>query len=143
MAEAVPFQLVQLHRCNRKEYYMKKSIFIGETQTAFVSNAATALRYKQIFKRDLLKDLGRLDGKEDIERLDAIEYITKLAYVMNMQAQNRIKEASEDNYVDWLENFEEQDFQNEDTIMRILGIWNKNLTPTSEQKNAQSPQQEK
>ena len=119
---------------------MKKIIAIGETQVQLISNAATAIRYKQIFKRDLLKDLGRINGKEDIEQLDAIEYISKLAYVMNMQAQSIIKEANEDNYVKWLENFEEQDFQNVDTIMEIIRVWNRNLATTSEQKNGQSPQ---
>lgn len=119
---------------------MKKIVAIGETQVQLVSNAATAIRYKQIFKRDLLKDLGRLDGKENIDQLDAINYVTQLAYVMNMQAQNLVKTASEDNYIEWLENFEEYDFQNEDTIMEILGVWNRNLTTTGEQKNGQSPQ---
>ncbi|MCM1273193.1 MAG: hypothetical protein NC225_12325 [Clostridium sp.] len=119
---------------------MKKIIAIGETQVALVSNAATGLRYKQIFKSDVLKDLGRLDGKEDIEQLDAINYISQLAYVMNMQGKGTIKEASEENYIEWLENFEEEDFQNENTIMEILGVWNKNLKTTSEPKNGQSPQ---
>lgn len=122
---------------------MKKIVTIGENQVALESNAATGLRYKQLFKADLLKDLGRLDEKEDMDQMDAINYISQLAYVMNMQAQKLIKEASEDNYVGWLENFEEADFQNEDTIMEILGVWNRNLITTSEQKNAQSPQQEK
>lgn len=122
---------------------MKKIVTIGENQVALESNAATGLRYKQIFKADLLKELGRLDEKEDIDQMDAINYIAQLAYVMNMQAQKLIKEASEDNYVGWLENFEEPDFQNEDTIMEIIGVWNRNIRTTSEQKNVQSPQQEK
>lgn len=122
---------------------MKKIIAIGETQVALISNAATGIRYKQVFKRDVLKDLGRLDGKENIDQLDAINYISQLAYIMNMQGNGTIKNASEENYIDWLENFEEEDFQNEDTIMGILGVWNKNLIQTSEQKNGQSPQQER
>lgn len=122
---------------------MKKIVAIGENQVALESNAATGLRYKQVFRADLLKDLGKLDGKEDIDQLDAINYIAQLTYIMNMQSQGQAKAANEDNYVEWLEQFEEQDFQNEDTSMEILGVWNRNLTTSSEQKNGQSPQQER
>ena len=122
---------------------MKKIVTIGENQVALESNAATGLRYKQVFQADLLKDLGKLDTKEDIDQLDAINYIAQLTYIMNMQSQGQAKAANEDNYIEWLEQFEEQDFQNEDTIMEILGVWNRNLTATSKQKNGQSPQQER
>lgn len=122
---------------------MKKIVTIGENQVALESNAATGLRYKQVFQADLLKDLGKLDRKEDIEQLDAINYIAQLTYIMNMQSQGQVKAANEHNYIEWIEQFEEQDFQNEDTIMEILGVWNRNLAATSEQKNGQSPQQER
>ena len=119
---------------------MKRIVTIGEKQVALESNAATGLRYKQVFRADLLKDLGKLDTKEDIDQLDAINYIAQLTYIMNMQSQGKAKEANEDNYIEWIEQFEEQDFQNEDTMMEILGVWNRNLATTSEQKNGQSPQ---
>ena len=107
---------------------------------AVESNAATAIRYKQIFKRELLKDLAMLENVEDVDKLDAIEYTSKLAYVMNMQNRKEIKEASEEGYIAWMEEFEEADFQDPAAITSILNVWNRNITTTSELKKNQSQQ---
>ena len=119
---------------------MRSVIRIGQREVAVESNAATAIRYKQIFKRELLKDLAKLEDVEDVDKLDAIEYTSKLAYVMNMQNRKEIKEASEEGYIAWMEEFEEADFQDPAAITSILNVWNRNITTTSELKKDQSPQ---
>lgn len=119
---------------------MKSVISIGQREVAVESNAATAIRYKQIFRRDLLKDIAKLENVEDADKLDAIEYTSKLAYVMNMQNRKEIPTASEDSYITWMEEFEEADFQNPVTITSILNVWNRNITTTSELKKDKSPQ---
>lgn len=113
---------------------MRSVIRIGQREVAVESNAATAIRYKQIFKRELLKDLAKLENVEDVDKLDAIEYTSKLAYVMNMQNRKEIKEASEEGYIAWMEEFEEADFQDPAAITSILNVWNRNITTTSELK---------
>jgi hypothetical protein len=119
---------------------MRSVIRIGKREVAVESNAATAIRYKQIFKRELLKDLAMLENVEDVDKLDAIEYTSKLAYVMNMQNRKEIKEASEEGYIAWMEEFEEADFQDPAAITSILNVWNRNITTTSELKKNQSQQ---
>ena len=119
---------------------MRSVIRIGKREEAVESNAATAIRYKQIFKRELLKDLAMLENVEDVDKLDAIEYTSKLAYVMNMQNRKEIKEASEEGYIAWMEEFEEADFQDPAAITSILNVWNRNITTTSELKKNQSQQ---
>ena len=106
---------------------MRSVIRIGQREVAVESNAATAIRYKQIFKRELLKDLAKLENVEDVDKLDAIEYTSKLAYVMNMQNRKEIKEASEEGYIAWMEEFEEADFQDPAAITSILNVWNRNI----------------
>lgn len=117
---------------------MRSVIRIGQREVAVESNAATAIRYKQIFKRELLKDLAKLENVEDVDKLDAIEYTSKLAYVMNMQNRKEIKEASEEGYIAWMEEFEEADFQDPAAITSILNVWNRNITTTSELKKTKA-----
>lgn len=119
---------------------MKSVIRIGNREVAVESNAATGIRYKQIFKRELLKDLAKLENVDDMEKLDAVEYTSKLAYVMHMQNRKEVKEASEEGYIDWMEEFEEVDFQDPATIISILNVWNRNITTTSDLKKELSPQ---
>lgn len=119
---------------------MRSVIRIGQREVAVESNAATAIRYKQIFKRELLKDLAKLENVEDVDKLDAIEYTSKLAYVINMQNRKEIKEASEEGYIAWMEEFEEADFQDPAAITSILNVWNRNIKTTSELKKNQSQQ---
>lgn len=138
-----PIFLAKIKSCTgatELEDTMRSVIRIGQREVAVESNAATAIRYKQIFKRELLKDLAKLENVEDVDKLDAIEYTSKLAYVMNMQNRKEIKEASEEGYIAWMEEFDEADFQDPAAITSILNVWNRNITTTSELKKDQSPQ---
>lgn len=119
---------------------MLKTINIGERQVSLEANAATGIRYKQIFGQDILKKLAKMETVDDIDKIDAIQDIAKLAYVMNKQANKSVKEASEDDYISWMEGFEEQDFQDRSTIIDVLCIWNRNFATMSELKNEPSPQ---
>lgn len=119
---------------------MIKTINIGERQVSLEANAATGIRYKQIFGQDVLKKLAKMETADDIEKIDAIQDIAKLAYVMNKQASKTVKEASEDDFITWMEEFEEQDFQDRNTVIDILCIWNRNFSSLSELKNEPSPQ---
>lgn len=122
---------------------MKKIIKIGENQISLVSNAATSLRYKSTFGKDLLKEMAKLDKVEDIDKIDAVDMLQRLAYIMNLQAGGKAAEANETDFVNWLEQFEESDFQDTETIVEILAVWNKNVRTTSELKKEVSPQHEK
>jgi hypothetical protein len=89
---------------------MIQTIQIGDNggELRLAANAATPLRFKQLFKLDLLKILSDLSQENSAE---LVEPITKLAYVMNMQAKGENMNAlSEDGFFEWLEGFEPMDF---------------------------------
>ena len=128
---------------------MVNTIRIGIKDIQLKSTATTAFRYKQIFGSDLKKDMVKLSEevkkkKDDNSKgLDMVYMVMQLAYVMQCQAKDEIKTASIEKYYDWLDDYEEDDFLNTDTINGILCAWNKSLESTSELKNQQSPQIER
>lgn len=90
----------------------------GETtQVPMNANAATVIRYKTIFNEDLTKNIVNVmhslttkSMDNDDEKIEAIgeldtDTISKLGYVMNMQALNKTKEANREDYIDWLGKF--------------------------------------
>lgn len=121
---------------------MYRVVKIGSRDVPLRSTGTTQIRYKQVFRRDILIDLAKMDNKDDAEKIAAIDYIKELAYIMHMQAEGEIKKAGYDDYIEWLDGFEESDFQDEKTIQDILSTWNKNLESGSEQKKDESPQAE-
>lgn len=95
----------------------------GETKAVeMMANAATVIRYKAIFHEDLQKSITKVlsnlygsNAKTDEEGLEVYgdidtEVISKLAYVMNKQAEDGIKKASLEDYINWLEGFEPMAF---------------------------------
>lgn len=91
-------------------------IVIDGIEMEFSANAATPIRYKQIFGRDLLREA------QDTENSDYYEMITQLAYVLNRQG-NKIgfKDTTFGDYVEWLEKFSPMAFI--DVADDIIGVW--------------------
>lgn len=105
----------------------------GPAEKKFTANAATAIRYKQLFGADLGIALGKLLEQADMSMLQSIQNekvttdeinpemmqiliwlttsglsdtIKKLAYIENMQAEKAdLPRLSEDDYIEWLELF--------------------------------------
>ena len=83
---------------------MLKEIKIGAHNVNFLSNGATPLYFKQIFKSDLLKDLNG-DGLEIAQ-----DKIPELAFVMAKQAEKaNMMQLNYESFVDWLTQFEPLD----------------------------------
>lgn len=119
---------------------MRKTITIGTREVDLASNAATAILYKQTFHEDLLKTVTNLSTASS-DMLDAVEKIQRLAFIMSKQAEGKpfsalSKELTEDSFIEWLCGFEESDFQAPETLLGIIGVWNKNFESASEAKNA-------
>lgn len=69
-------------------------------ELAMAANAATPIRYKQIFHEDLMRQF------EDAEHMDYYSVVTQLAYIMHTQAEKKgFAAASFDNFVTWLSGF--------------------------------------
>lgn len=82
---------------------MQKEITIAGQTLALSANAATPVRYKMIFSEDLLKDLSATESSET----DLPDVVSKLTYVMNKQALQNTTNLSFDDYLQWLEGFED------------------------------------
>ena len=87
---------------------LQKTITIGDKQVHFRSSATVPRLYRIKFKRDIFKDLSKLeasykktseDGAFAIEDLEIFENV---AYIMAYHADNSIP----DNINDWLDQFE-------------------------------------
>lgn len=118
---------------------MRANVTVGSVELDLLSNGATAIIYKNAFHIDLLKALATMK-EEDAGSDHTFEIITRLAYVMNMQATKPFKELmnslTDEAFIEWLWQFETDDFQNAEVILNIMSLWNRNIKGTSTAKNA-------
>ena len=99
-------------------------INIDGREMEFAANAATPIRFKQIFKTDLMRMF------QDTESVEYYEAVTQLAYVMNAQAEkNGFNGKSFDDYCTWLEGFTPMAFLN--VAEEIVNVWAESETTTS------------
>lgn len=94
---------------------MNKTLAIDGKDMEFAANAATPIRFNQVFREDLMK----------VAQGDNADYygtITKLAYIMNAQARGEgYKDMNFDAFVEWLEGFSSMAFV--DKADEIIEIW--------------------
>ena len=88
---------------------LKKVINVGGKEVAFRSSATVPRLYRAKFKRDIFKDLAKLESsykgsKEDGEEfaIDDLEIFENVAYIMAYHADHTIPA----NIDDWLDQFE-------------------------------------
>lgn len=96
---------------------MEKKVTIGDKEVLFKANASTPLRYRAMFKSDLLKDMERLQKEND----DTTP-VLQLAFVMAKQADPTL---NLDIY-DWLDQFEMIPFYN--AMPEFLALWGESNT---------------
>ncbi len=88
---------------------MIKSINIGGQDLLLASNGATPIRFKQIFKQDLMVAFSKIDTKE-VDGAESLELTEKLAFIMNKQATIKDKKEwtsiSYDDFIEFTEGFE-------------------------------------
>ena len=117
---------------------LEKTITVGDKQVKFRSSATIPRLYRIKFKRDIFKDLSRLestyakkkneDGSFAIEDLEIFENV---AYIMAYHADHSIP----DNIDDWLDQFEM--FSIYEILPEILELWGSNLvTDVASKKNS-------
>ena len=116
---------------------LEKTVNISGTEVRFRSSAAIPRLYRIKFKRDIFKDLAKLeasykgkttgDGEIPIEDLEIFENV---AYVMAYHADHSIP----GNIGDWLDQFEM--FSIYEVLPEILELWGTNLiTDVNAKKN--------
>ena len=117
---------------------LEKTVTIGDKEVKFRSSATIPRLYRIKFKRDIFKDLSKLeasyskkkneDGSFAIEDLEIFENV---AYIMAYHADPTIP----DNIDDWLDQFEM--FSINEILPEILELWGSNLvTDVASKKNS-------
>ena len=117
---------------------LEKTVTIGDKEVRFRSSATIPRLYRIKFKRDIFKDLSKLeasyskkkneDGSFAIEDLEIFENV---AYIMAYHADHTIP----DNIDDWLDQFEM--FYIYEVLPEILEMWGSNLvTDVASKKNS-------
>ena len=103
---------------------------ISGAEIGMVSNAATVYIYKRAYREDIVKEMNAL-SEDDPD----LEKIWKLGYIQHLQTKKPFKEildtVNEDDFVDWLQNFEPYDM---DAIHEILRIFQGQQKTSSEPK---------
>lgn len=113
---------------------MFKEVNVGGKPFPMVANAATAIRYKQVFGRDLLKEMTSEDG------VNVAGIVQELGYIMAMAgAGEDMNKLNQETYVSWLEGFEALDFYEEETAVDIMNLWqgNREVSATAKKKPEQ------
>ena len=117
---------------------LEKTVTIGDKQVRFRSSASVPRLYRIKFKRDIFKDLARLEksfwenGGEDgsMMEIDDLEIFENVAYIMAYHADPTIPSTINE----WLEQFEM--FSIYQVLPEILDLWGANIfTDVQSKKN--------
>lgn len=107
----------------------------SEIPTPLLANAATAIRFKQIFGVDLLSKFANAQTETENGTKYEIDFIPELAYIMAMQAkQDRtaLDKLNRTSFIDWLEQYDSFAFEN--AAEEIINVYVSNLPGSSEAK---------
>ena len=108
---------------------LEKVVTIGDKEVRFRSSAAIPRLYRIKFKRDIFKDLSKLEksfqkkGGEEISALEIedLEIFENVAYIMALHADSSIPGTIDE----WLDQFEM--FSIYEVLPEILELWGSNL----------------
>ena len=121
---------------------LTKTVTIGDRDVTFKSSAAIPRLYRIKFRRDIFKDLNRLEKsyKERTEEgdqleIEDLEIFENVAYIMALHADPTIPGTIEE----WLDQFEM--FSIYEILPEILELWGSNLfTDLTQSKKPGAPQ---
>lgn len=120
---------------------LKKTVNVGGKEVTFKSSAAIPRMYRIKFKRDIFKDLTRLEksykdqgGEGDGFEIEDLEIFENVAYIMALHADPSIPNTIDE----WLDQFEM--FSIYQVLPEILELWGSNLfTDATAKKNSVVP----
>ena len=116
---------------------IQKTVKVGNTEVTFRSSASIPRLYRIKFRRDIFKDLSRLeksykekdDGSKELE-IEDLEIFENVAYIMACHADPSVPDTIDE----WLDQFEM--FSLYEVLPEILELWGSNLfTEVSSKKN--------
>lgn len=115
---------------------MFDKITIGNVEIPMTANAATAIRYQQVFHEDLLALFART-----MEDSEAIYVSQKLGFIMKCQAEKAdFSLVNYDQFIEWLEQFNALDFTG--AALPIIKLFQANEKTLSTPKKKAAPPKE-
>ena len=117
---------------------LEKTVAVGDKEVKFRSSATIPRLYRIKFKRDIFKDLSKLEASYSKKKnedgyfaIEDLEIFENVAYIMAYHADHSIP----DNIDDWLDQFEM--FSIYEILPEILELWGSNLvTDVASKKNS-------
>lgn len=117
---------------------MNRTLKVGNRELTLESNAGTALFYKRIFRKDIIKIISGMS--EDDSIVDMSDLSMELCFVMSKQGEgigiSSMLSLTYDDYVEWVCSFSSDAFMNANVITQVMETWQSNNETTSEVKNA-------
>ena len=115
---------------------LEKTVKVGDMDVKFRSSATIPRLYRIKFKRDIFKDLSKLEktfkANDEAFEIEDLEIFENVAYIMAYHADKSIPGSIED----WLDQFEM--FSIYEILPEILELWGANLeTEVQSKKNFQ------
>ena len=112
---------------------------LGKKEVPMMANAATPIRYRQVFGKNILQYfLGNAADEE------TTAMVSELAYIMARAGENAdMNKLNIDDYIKWLEDFGPMDFVTEKNARAIMAIYQGNEGTSSTAKKNQGRQSEK
>ena len=116
---------------------LSKTVKVGDREVTFKSSAAIPRMYRIKFKRDIFKDLTKLeksykdkgDGIKELE-IEDLEIFENVAYIMALHGDSNTPSSIDE----WLDQFEM--FSIYEILPEILELWGSNLfTDVKSRKN--------
>lgn len=109
-----------------------------EKEVSFLSTGTTAIRFKQIFHKDLMPSITKLLKDEELNPDVDLIVGQELAFVMNKQAEGRnMNTVTYEEYLTWIDEYDSASlFQN---IADFIKIYTGSRGSTSEPKKEEEP----
>lgn len=116
---------------------MYKEIKLGEKIVPMIANAATALRYKQVFGKEMMGEFQDIE-KDTVKGMNALPELT---FIMAKAAEAKegkadMNKLNQEIYIEWLEQFDPMDIP--DAASDIVDLYMGNTKTTSEPKKNES-----
>ena len=114
---------------------MYAKVKIGEREIPMMAMASTDFYYKNTFGEDLLT----LMTQPDLETSKTFEIVAKMGFIMakfaELKKRKDMLKLNEEAFIEWLDQFDREDFFNEDTLLDIQNVYAGNKETSSEIKN--------
>lgn len=109
---------------------MYREIKIGKNTIPMLANGATPIRYRMVFKKDLINEFQQVEGNN---YSIAVDTLSELAFIMAQAAQMEdMSKLNMEVYIEWLEQFEPLDLT--EAVEEIVDLYMGNSETISEVK---------